>query len=759
MNRIFRWISSLIGLKIATALFIILSLVMAAATFLLVTNRSEALRQQMELRARAMTTLGAQSLSLVLQQALEDGTLSEDQLFDTDYRRITTGPLAKSAAPKYHTAYDQFLDSRIQQLEDAVLEQDDSVLFAVLVDRNGYLPTHNTRYSQPLTGNPDKDRSGNRTKQIFADPVGLAAAHYQGQQGPVLRQEYHRDTGELVWDFAAPVKVAGKHWGAFRVGYSIAKAEQAVTHLRNTLLWSVGVIQAIIFFSLWIVLTYFVRPLKRLTLVADQLANGQIDQQIEIETRDEIGQLGRAFNRMTQVIFKDLEMEVEKGGKLVVGVKETIQQLSTSANQLMAISAQQAAGANEQASAVQEATTTAAEIAATARQVSDNALRVEELAVQTGAAGGEGMEAVQSAVLGMQELKDQVQAIAEAMLELGENSQKIGGIVELIDEISDQTNLLALNAAIEAAGAGEAGKRFTIVANEVKRLAQRTVAATGQIKTLVESSQQATRETTRLSGAGNQGVDAASALVTRIAEKLTRILAMVEQTTTAAREIKLSTQQQTSASDQMAETITEVRDVATQVAASADEMSLAISDLTALAEQLRNTLEFGLQEKGKIKAANGARMMEHILEEALRRGHFTLDQLMDEQYRPIAGSDPPKYTTCYDSYLDQTIRGLEDNFLADNQVVFAVLADRNGYIPTHNSRYTQPLTGDLEQDRLHNRTKRMFNDPVGLAAARNTEGVLIQTYDRDTGEKMWDISAPVTLRGHHWGAFRIGYTM
>ena len=424
----------------------------------------------------------------------------------------------------------------------------------------------------------------------------------------------------MVLDFAAPVMVRGRHWGAFRVDFSNARLEQEVAQLRNTLLWSVGGVQAIVFFSLWLVISYFVRPLKRLTQVAERLANGQLDQQIDIETNDEVGQLGQAFNRMTQVIFKDLEMEVEKGGKLVVGVKQTIQQLSTSANELMAISAQQAAGANEQASAVQQATTTAAEIAATAHQVADNALRVEELAVQSSRAGADGMQAVESAVAGMVELKAQVQEIAEAMLELTENSKKIGGIIELIDEISDQTNLLALNAAIEAAGAGEAGKRFTIVANEVKRLAQRTVSATGQIKSLVEASQRATQETTRLSTAGSQGVDGASALVTRISGKLSTILTMVEETTAAAKEIKLSTQQQTTASEQMAETITEVRDVATQVAASADEMSLAISDLTSLAEQLRNTLEFGLQEKGKVKAVNGARMMETILEDALRRG-------------------------------------------------------------------------------------------------------------------------------------------
>ena len=96
-------------------------------------------------------------------------------------------------------------------------------------------------------------------------------------------------------------------------------------------------------------------------------------------------------------------------------------------------------------------------------------------------------------------------------------------------------------------------------------------------------------------------------------------------------------------------------------------------------------------------------------------------------------------------------------------MTFAVLVDRNGYLPTHNSRYCQPLTGDFEKDKSGNRTKRLFNDKVGLAAARydgsDGKGYLQQVYERDTGEKMWDISAPVLVKGRHWGAFRIGYLM
>jgi len=707
-----------------------------------------------------MALMGARTMTMVLENALSSGQFTEEQLFDTDYQEITSGSLAGSSIPKYHTTYDRYLDWAIREYQDAIVQQDPMVVFAVLVDRNGYLPTHNSKYSLPLTGDAEKDKVGNRTKRIFNDEVGLKAAQYDGKDGQrILRQVYRRDTGETMWDVAAPVEVRGKHWGAFRIGFSMQQSQAALVALRNTVIWNMLVVLLVAAVTNYFVVSYFMRPLRRVTEAAERMGEGQLDQTIEVESRDEIGTLAAAFNRMTQEIVKNLQGEIEKSNRLVVRVKEAIQQLSTSANELMAISTQQSSGATQQASAVQEATTTSEEIAVTARQVAEIALRVETQSEQASSASAGGTQAVANATDGMARLKGQVQSIAGAMLELGENSQKIGGIVDIIDEISDQTNLLALNAAIEAAGAGEAGKRFSIVANEVKRLAERTVDATGQIKALVDQIQKATNSTIMLTEEGTKGVDAANQLVAQVAEALMHIHATIQETTGAAREIKLSTQQQTTASEQMAETIAEVRDVAAQVATGAQETASAITELTNLAETLREQLEQDLRSKGEQKAQEGARLMERVLAEAVARGQLTVADLFDENYQPIPNTDPQKYHTKYDRYLDPVIQPLEDEFLRDQQVTYAVLVDRNGYLPTHNSKYCQPLTGDREKDMVGNRTKRMFNDPVGLKAAQNSQGTLVQVYHRDTGEKMWDISFPVFVNGRHWGSYRIGYQM
>ncbi len=758
------WITRRISAKIVVAMIVVLSIIMTVSTVLIVQRGGALLRDELLVKATSLTKIGAQAMQDVLEDAIASGRLTEAQVFDTNYREIKEGPLAGAAIPKYHTAYDGYLDQAITALQDQFLKSDDMVVFAVLVDRNGYLPTHNTKYSQPLTGDPEKDRVNNRTKRLFNDPVGLAAGKYDGGDGiGYLRQVYKRDTGETMWDVSAPVYVNGKHWGGFRIGFSIAKTEATIAEMRNGLTLTMIAVLLVAAITCFFVVARMTRPLNELTEVANRIAEGSLDERIELKSEDEVGQLAKAFNQMTQVIVRNLQVEIDKSKHMVASIKEAIQQLSTSANELMAISTQQASGAAEQAAAVQQATTTSEEIAATAKQVSENAGRVETLAGHASTASAVGQKAVSDAIGGMDHLKGQVMSIAEAMLQLGENSQKIGGIIDIIDEISDQTNLLSLNAAIEAAGAGEAGKRFSIVANEVRRLADRTAEATNQVKALIVQIQQATNSTIMLTEEGTKGVDAASALVANISEALEKITRAVGETTSAASEIKLMTQQQTTASEQMAETIAEVRDVATQVAASSQETTQSITELTSLAERLQDLVEENLlvQAKGTVQAA--ASEMERILTEAIDSGKFTVADIFDENYQPIPNTKPQKYHTRYDRYLDETIQGYEDSLLTDTHVTFAVLVDRNGYLPTHNSKYSQPLTGDYDKDKVGNRTKRLFNDKVGLAAARydgrDGRGYLQQIYERDTGEKMWDISAPVFVKGRHWGAFRIGYLM
>lgn len=574
--------SNKLSIKIVGVLIMVMIVIMTAFTIYFVSSRSDHMEEELLSKGRILAQTGGKSMERVLAEAISSGKLTREQLFDENYI-----PIPNTEPPKFHTQFDRFTDGAIQGIVDEFLKEE-QIVFAVLADRNGYIPTHNSKFSAALTGDREKDKVANRTKRMFNDPVGLAAAR---NRQPFLKQVYQRDTGEKMWDLSVPVMVEGKHWGTFRIGFSMEKIEQKVAQLRNQIIGSMLLMLVISSVTILIVVSRAVRPLHRLTEAANRISGGNLEETIPVESNDEIGALAKAFNTMTTVIVRDLKEEIGRTGRLIASVKNAVVQLSSAANEMMAISAQQASGATQQASAVQEVTTTSEEIAITAKMITANAKSVESVADDTARNCNSGRGDVVNAIEGMGKVRTQVQSIAKSMVELGDNSQKIGGIVEIIDEISDQTNLLALNAAIEAAGAGEAGKRFAIVAQEVKRLADRTVEATRQIKGLIGEIQRSTNNTIMVTEEGTKAVDSASGLVDKVQFSFSSISSTALETSRTAKEITLSTQQQTSACEQMAETMSEVRDVAQQVALSANETERAIAEILELAERLREITE------------------------------------------------------------------------------------------------------------------------------------------------------------------------
>jgi len=145
----------------------------------------------------------------------------------------------------------------------------------------------------------------------------------------------------------------------------------------------------------------------------------------------------------------------------------------------------------------------------------------------------------------------------------------------------------------------------------------------------------------------------------------------------------------------------------------------------------------------------------NILVQALDNGH----DIFDEAYKPIPNSNPQKYSTRYDKAVERQLQNAYDQLVANVPgSVFSLCVDRKGYAPTHNSKYSRPLTGDLKKDLVESRDKRMFSDPVGLRAAQNLSPWLLQTYRRDTGEVLNDLSLPIEINGRHWGGLRLGFS-
>jgi methyl-accepting chemotaxis protein len=169
--------------------------------------------------------------------------------------------------------------------------------------------------------------------------------------------------------------------------------------------------------------------------------------------------------------------------------------------------------------------------------------------------------------------------------------------------------------------------------------------------------------------------------------------------------------------------------------------------------------ELSAQDREVLAVANQlATDAAQIMERWLAAKEITEDRLRSRLYFPVAGTDPIKFTTEYDKLADRDLVAVQEKALARSTAFsYAVVSDLNGYVPTHNQKYSQPLTGNRAVDLVNNRGKRIYGDRTGLLAARSTAPYLIQHYERDTGEPLTDLSVPVVVRGKRWGTVRIGY--
>jgi methyl-accepting chemotaxis protein len=166
----------------------------------------------------------------------------------------------------------------------------------------------------------------------------------------------------------------------------------------------------------------------------------------------------------------------------------------------------------------------------------------------------------------------------------------------------------------------------------------------------------------------------------------------------------------------------------------------------------------GFDMQIKALAENCRNEVQSEMEKLISSNRISMAQMFDTFYIPIPNTNPQKFKTQYDKLTDEVLRIILDKYLEkDKRILFVVAVDRNGYLPTHNTRYSRPLTDDDDFNTKNNRTKRLFNDRTGLAAARNTNPYLLQKYSRDTGEQLADLSVPIRVQGKHWGALRIGY--
>jgi len=381
------------------------------------------------------------------------------------------------------------------------------------------------------------------------------------------------------------------------------------------------------------------------------------------------------------------------------------------------------------------------------------------------------------------QISDVVNRTTQAMTGLSESAlgfrtrlDEVSGTVKGVEQasmaiaqIARETKLLALNASVEAARAGEAGRGFAIIANAVKGLADQIQEFSGQtvshLGVLTEALGGLRREAEGNAEAASQAMtDAhaateATATLEELVDSVGRLVSDIDAMAQPVEQSISGFESMQSELSALAEGVADCRAHLEQ-AETRTQTILGISEefMLFLVEAGVETADAPFIDLARAKADEIA----ELFEDAVRRGQIGMSDLFDENYREVPGSNPKQVTTRFTAFTDKVLPAIQEPVLDfDKRIAFCAAVDRNGYLPTHNTIYSQPQGSDPVWNAANCRNRRIFNDRTGLSAGRSTKPFLLQTYRRDMGggqfALMKDCSAPITVNGRHWGGVRVAF--
>lgn len=357
------------------------------------------------------------------------------------------------------------------------------------------------------------------------------------------------------------------------------------------------------------------KPVYQLVAAAKSMAQGDVNTNVRVTSTDEIGELQQSVHEAVdymrtvseaakRIAANDLTVRVEpRSANDVLGhsfktmihnlsgmirqLSDNARELVTAATEIASSSEAMASGAKKQSSQVHQVSAAVEEMSATILESSRNAGDAATTAKGAATTAGSGGQIVSDTIHGMQKIADVVRESSESIAKLAKSADQIGEIISVIDDIADQTNLLALNAAIEAARAGEQGRGFAVVADEVRKLAERTGKATGEIASMIKGIQHETEEAVETMEAGVQQVDRGKMLADKAGSSLNEIVTMAQRVTEMIGQIAAASEQQSTAAEEISKSIEQINTVTKETASGAEESAAAAEELNRQAEGLQ----------------------------------------------------------------------------------------------------------------------------------------------------------------------------
>ncbi|XAW91047.1 methyl-accepting chemotaxis protein [Pseudomonas abietaniphila] len=354
------------------------------------------------------------------------------------------------------------------------------------------------------------------------------------------------------------------------------RRDDEATRSRKALISVAALAMMLGLMAAWLITQQIIAPLRETLNAAKRIAQGNLSVDLDVQRRDEMGDLQHSIQDMTQSLRT-----------LISGISDGVAQIASAATQLSAVTEQTSAGVNSQKDETDQVATAMNQMTSTVLEVARNAEEASEAAQQADQQAREGDKVVSDAISQIERLATEVNNSTLAMGQLKLESDKIGGVLDVIKSVSQQTNLLALNAAIEAARAGEAGRGFAVVADEVRSLAQRTQESTEEIEVLIAALQNGTQQVVGTLDASRSLSDSSVELSRRAGNALEHITRTVSTIQNMNQQIATAGEEQTVVADQINRSVINVRDVSEQTAAASEETAASSVELARLGAQLQ----------------------------------------------------------------------------------------------------------------------------------------------------------------------------
>lgn len=393
--------------------------------------------------------------------------------------------------------------------------------------------------------------------QANCDKIALASAEIE-KQTSLIREELDR--------FAAKGMLAG---------YDFAEARMV------TLLLVIFLAALAVAGLAWSLSRSILRPIREMAVVLGNIAQGEGDltKRLPADGTDEIGEVCRLFNTF-----------MDKLHVIIAQVAQTATQVASSSEVLFAASGRQAAAGEDMAAKAGTLATASEEMAATITGIAHNCNIAAEQSQLANTAAAAGAKVVGETISGMERIAANTRISSSTVSALGDRSEQIGAIVATIEDIADQTNLLALNAAIEAARAGEQGRGFAVVADEVRALAERTTTATREIGEMIKSIQSETRKAVEVMEDGVAEVDKGSAAAAQSESALKEIMERINELAMQVSQVATAAEQQSCTTTEISNNIVLMTEVINRSSQGANEAAAATSKLSGVADNLQNLM-------------------------------------------------------------------------------------------------------------------------------------------------------------------------